>query len=403
MSVRNTLIARSLVAAAACILAGGAGTALAAPQGPPGRAFYSPPHPLPGKHPGDLIRWRALDTGARLPAASRNLLILYRSDSVQKKPTAVSGTVAIPKGKPPKGGWPVISWAHGTSGGGDACAPSLDRPGHHPTGDIPYTNKLLNRWVKAGYVVLRTDYEGLGTPGVHPLLNGAAEARGVVDIARAARQLDRHIGRRWLIAGHSQGGQAGLFAGALATRRAPELDLRGVAVFAPVSHLRDVMNLLLTVHSPTPLAAYGGLAIRPLLAIVPQLHIRSRLTKAANKLLPDVDRKCLDALQSRKSWGGLAPSDIFKSGASAKPVLDYIARHGETEALTIPVPVQIEQGTDDTTVFKGWTDDLVDQYRQRGMNVDYHAYDGATHHGVLAAGWPDATAFANARLAVDPR
>ena len=70
----------------------------------------------------------------------------------------MSGTVAIPKGKAPKGGWPVVSWAHGTIGAADACAPSkIAMPG-------AYDQKLLNRWLKAGYAVVRTDYEGLGTP-----------------------------------------------------------------------------------------------------------------------------------------------------------------------------------------------------------------------------------------------
>src|SRR5207248_1880631 len=215
-----------------------AGSAVAVQQGPAGRAFYTPPSPLPGERHGDLIRWRRLQMSARLHAAgaANNFLILYRSTSVDGKPIAVSGTVAIPKGTPPQGGWPVISWAHGTSGGADPCAPSLDGPDHHATGDIPYTNNLLNKWVKAGYVVLRTDYEGLGTPGPHLFGIGHSEARGVIDIVRAARQLDSDIGRRWLVAGHSQGGQAALFAAADAARWAPELKLRGAIALAPLSH-----------------------------------------------------------------------------------------------------------------------------------------------------------------------
>src|SRR5947209_11897982 len=231
-----TRLRRNLALLLASALAiAGAGTAYAVQRGPAGRAFYTPPRHLPGSRPGDLIRWRPLTTGARLPSASRNLLVLYRSTALNGRPIAVSGTVAIPKGKPPKHGWPVISWAHGTAGFGDACAPSLDGPGHHATGDIPYTNGLLDQWVRAGYVVLRTDYEGLGTPGPHPFLFGHSEARGVIDIVRAARQFDRKIGRRWVAAGHSQGGQGALFAAADARRRAPELQLRGVVAFAPLS------------------------------------------------------------------------------------------------------------------------------------------------------------------------
>jgi hypothetical protein len=55
-------------------------------------------------------------------------------------------------------------------------------------------------------------YQGLGTPGKHPYLIGEAEGRSVLDIVSAARQLDPKIGLRFLISGHSQGGQSALFA-----------------------------------------------------------------------------------------------------------------------------------------------------------------------------------------------
>ena len=38
----------------------------------------------------------------------------------------MSGTLTVPKGKAPKGGWPVIAWAHGTTGIADSCAPSRE-------------------------------------------------------------------------------------------------------------------------------------------------------------------------------------------------------------------------------------------------------------------------------------
>ena len=41
----------------------------------------------------------------------------------------------------------------------------------------------------AGYVLAATDYQGLGTPGPHPYLVGAAEAMNALDSVRAARNL----------------------------------------------------------------------------------------------------------------------------------------------------------------------------------------------------------------------
>src|SRR5215218_9150402 len=191
-------------------------------KGPGGLAFYTPPKPLPaGKH-GALI-WSRKLSGAALKGGAGNRLLLYRSTSATGKAVAVSGTLTVPKGKAPKGGWPVISWAHGTTGIADQCAPS--RQGSEAI--VNYANPLLQRWLKAGYAVVRTDYEGLGAPGAHPYLIGTSEGRSTLDMVRAARKLNPDIGKDLVIAGHSQGGQAALFAGSLAKRWTPELKLKG--------------------------------------------------------------------------------------------------------------------------------------------------------------------------------
>ena len=86
---------------------------------------------------------------------------------------------------------------------------------------------------------MRTDYQGLGTPGVHPYLIGKAAARSALDIIGAARQLDRHLSKKFVIAGHSQGGHAALWTADYAKRWAPGLKLRGTMAFAPASHIAE--------------------------------------------------------------------------------------------------------------------------------------------------------------------
>jgi Secretory lipase len=154
-------------------------------KGPSGAAFYTPPRTLVGGSHGSLIWARTLTGKATMKGGAGNRLLLYRSTGVNGKSTAVTGTLAIPKGHAPKGGWPLISWAHGTTGIADKCAPSRGG-GSGPA--------LLGRWLKAGYAVVRTDYEGLGTPGEHPYLIGRSEGSSVLDAARAARKLDKRIG-----------------------------------------------------------------------------------------------------------------------------------------------------------------------------------------------------------------
>ena len=93
-------------------------------KGPSGDAFYSPPSPLPAGNHGSLIWARKLTGKAALRGGSGNRLLLYRSTGATGKPVAVSGALAVPKGRAPAGGWPLISWAHGTTGIADRCAPS---------------------------------------------------------------------------------------------------------------------------------------------------------------------------------------------------------------------------------------------------------------------------------------
>ena len=97
-------------------------------QGPAGTEFYTPPDDPaqgPARH-ADLAA-QADRQGRAQERARPTRCCSTSSQAVDGKTVAVSGTVAVPKGKAPKGGWPVITWAHGTVGIADACAPSRDR------------------------------------------------------------------------------------------------------------------------------------------------------------------------------------------------------------------------------------------------------------------------------------
>src|SRR5436189_3355327 len=241
-------------------------------SGPSGVAFYKPPAHLGGaKSHGSLI-WERKQTGAgTLAPAAYNDLVLYRSAGVDGKPTAVSGAVAVPRGKPPKGGWPILTWAHGTTGIADSCAPS--RSPSDPFTSYAYPQ--LGAWLKAGYAVVRTDYQGLGTPGVHGYLIGKDEGRSVLDVVRAARELDRHLSNRVIIAGHSQGGHAALWAAALAKGWTPELKIAGTAAFAPASHLGEQGRLIAQLSTPSSITALAALILRGADSADPALHVSS--------------------------------------------------------------------------------------------------------------------------------
>jgi fermentation-respiration switch protein FrsA (DUF1100 family) len=366
------------VAAAALVLAAAAPAhAATVEKGPAGDAFYTPPAALPKGPHGTPVWQRKLSGPAVLKSAKSNTLLLYRSTSVDGKTTAVSGTVAVPKGKAPKGGWPVVSWAHGTIGAADACAPSkIAMPAN-------YDAALLNRWLKAGYAVVRTDYEGLGTPGPHPYLIGTSAGRSVLDMVRAARKLDDRIGKRVLLAGHSQGGHAALFAGALARKWTPELTVRGTLAFAPASHLGEQGALLRSLTSPSGLSGLASMIVYGVDVANPALGVQGLLSDRAKALYPEIEQRCLGALGQPDSFGGLAPADFFRADVDVAPIVAALNRDDDPESLKVGGPVLIEQGLADTTVFPNFTNDLVKEYKGRGVKVTYKTYTGVDHAGAV--------------------
>jgi pimeloyl-ACP methyl ester carboxylesterase len=241
--------------------------------------------------PGRLIRSEPLvqATAAALADARATYRVLYESRSglgddntePTNTPIAVSGLIAFPPGDAPTGGWPVVSWAHGTVGSSDLSAPSMD-----PYVDVDFDdtglgllrkiNKaphaLLNAFLRAGWAVAMTDYEGLGTYGNHPYLLGVSEGRGILDIVPAVHELAaktvrQPIADRYAIVGHSQGGQAALWAAHLASTGAYPTrgTLIGVAALAPASNLVDLENL----EEGLPLAYKAPIAVGDLGAFYP--------------------------------------------------------------------------------------------------------------------------------------
>jgi pimeloyl-ACP methyl ester carboxylesterase len=160
---------------------------------------------------------------------------LYESTGLDGKPIAVSGVVIVPNGIAPPEGRPIVAWAHPTTGVASGCAPSLNANFFNT---VPGLAEFLAR----GYVVAATDYDGLGASGTHPYLVGNSEAWAVLDSVRAARQLeDAHANHQYVVWGHSQGGQAALFAGQVAAGYAPEISLAGVAAAAPATKLGNLL------------------------------------------------------------------------------------------------------------------------------------------------------------------
>lgn len=388
------MLSRSIAAGLVALVIAGAGVAAAATSrpvtGPSGVRFYSP-RTLPSGPHGTLIYQRAY----RGPEALRgavNTLVMYTQVGVHGKPVAVSGLVSVPRGHAPRGGWPVVSFAHGTTGIADVCAPTraTGRASGGYDSDVADA-PLFDSWIKDGYAVVRTDYEGLGGPGAHPYLIGRSEGYGVLDMVRAARHLDPAIGKRVVLSGHSQGGHAALWAASLAPAYTPELHVLGTVAFAPQSHTPDEVGLLKTL-SITSLSGVASLILRGVDVADPSLHVSRLLTPRAAKLYPQTLTRCLSGLDAKSSFGGVPLNRLIKPSANLGPVSAFLTRN-DPDSLHIKGRVLLEQGLDDTTVFPPFDLGLSVDLAQHGATVTYHTYPGATHGSVIVAAAADATAF----------
>ncbi|MFF2088684.1 lipase family protein [Nocardia sp. NPDC058176] len=350
--------ARGAVAAAATVFAAG--------DAPTGEAFYLPPQPLPAGEHGAPI-WSAPLTGvAALVDAGVNERVLYLSETVHGEPTAVSGIIALPKTPAPPTGYPVVSWAHGTLGSADLCAPSRDTADSpaHPFNADP--QPVLNALLRAGYAVVMTDYEGLGTPGPHPYLLGESEARGILDIVRAARALHPEISARVATFGHSQGGQAALFAAHHAPTWTPELELTGVVATAPASQIAAGFEASLLAPVTHEGFAFHPLFVTGAVSADPSIDPRAFLTDRAYELyVRDTESRCRVGLSEPDSWGGIKGTEIVRPEAVTGPDFrKLVERLAATQpALAIGVPVRIVQGLDDQRVNPAGTTALVDELR----------------------------------------
>ncbi|MBA8657372.1 alpha/beta hydrolase [Acinetobacter baumannii] len=168
--------------------------------------------------------------------AAESSILTYKMLGQSGQEVQATSLVFTPNTQPPVGGWPIVVWAHGTTGVADVCAPSK-------AALADSTKDLISKLLAAGYVVVAPDYEGLGTPGIHPFLNVKSEAFSITDAVVATRnylpQRNLLTSKKWVTVGHSQGGHAALGAAQYASRA--QLEYKGTVAVAPASNLGFIL------------------------------------------------------------------------------------------------------------------------------------------------------------------
>jgi len=248
---------------------------------------------------------------------------------------------------------------------------------------------------------VQTDYEGEGTPGLHPYFANVSGAHDTIDIVRAARALDPHVGDRWIVMGHSEGGAVALFAASLGQAWAPELHLLGAVSFAPGADITDALGQILRSRQPTQTLPFGVMMVEGIASTDPAIDLHRILSPLGLAMLPSLQSQCIDELMASPSWNAVPPASLFVQNADFDRLeRDFAAN--EPLNLTIRVPVFLAQGTSDTLVSPITTDALDANLCQNGVRVEEETVEGAGHSDIMPRSLARVKAFVSDLLAGKP-
>ncbi|MGP3535938.1 alpha/beta fold hydrolase [Microbacterium sp. RD1] len=352
-------------------------------------AFYAQPDGAVTGDPGTLVRSEPL---AGTPLAADAWRVMYRSTTDAGDPVVVTGVVVTPWGPPPPGGRTVLAWAHPTTGAARTCAPSY---GLDPFLGIEGLRTLLDR----GYTVAATDYAGMGTDGPDSYLIGGTEGRNVLDAVRAARAIPgAQAGADVVLWGHSQGGQAALFAAQDAAAYAPELDVVAVAAAAPAADLLSLMKDHLDDISGVTIGAYAFTAYAETYgATVPGATLDAVLTPAAQRLVPQMNELCLlSNLDRLHQIGGPLVGDFVSVDPTTTEPWRTLLTQNSAGAVAFDAPLFLAQGLSDQLILPEDTAAFAASERSLGIDVTEQTIPWATHATIAYLALPFLVAWLDA-------
>lgn len=334
---------------------------------------------LSGTGPGTLISATTMPVFATSEVSRRMhaARVLYRStNSDTGGPTQVSGAVFIPLGDAPANGWPVVAVAHGTTGINEPCAPSL-------SGTLSDHVYWVSSLVDLGFAVALTDYEGLGSPGVHPYLDARTAGFNVIDSVRALRHTFPQVSPNWTALGGSQGGGAVWAADEVARTYAPELNLAGAVAWAPAA---DVVGLVDKSIAGTLTREQGGLlqsVIESLARRHPEINRDDYRRGAAGKYW-DVLSSCSGALEQERSSavGQLGRQDLAPATPQAVERLKGYLQAWAVPKGELSAPLSIVYGDHDEYIDPIWTTEAIIRACQLGGTLAWQLQPGKGHGGL---------------------
>ncbi|MET4258880.1 dienelactone hydrolase [Bradyrhizobium sp. S3.12.5] len=353
--------------------------------------FYRWSETLP-ESPGVMLRKEPMLAQSEITSAALAERILYTSSDLRWHAgiVPVSGTLYLPKGEPPAGGWPLVAWAHGTLGISDACAPSW-------TGHKPRDATYIQRWLENGFAVVATDYQGLGGPGPHPYLIWQAEGRSVLDGVRAALSAYRdRLASKVFVTGQSQGSGAAMGATVIAESYAPEVPLVATVATGLVSTFPDGP------YKPPQTTSIGSPIYTSLMLLGGSLpdgapSADDLVSEKGKPILKAARESCTTEMRNLARRDDITVDNVYVEPIDK--VLTRLTAVTDMKAVRLKVPLLLGTGLADSTLVPTRQYAEVAALCAAGNELVWKTYPGATHNGGLNAAFPDALAFFRGMLA----
>ena len=346
--------------------------------------FYTVPNNTENAHPGTLLKLeKQTDTSLyTLPPNISLSRLMYQSQTSSGSPVPVSACILWPyiaRSYPSITGYPTVAWAHGTSGSTPECAPSnIKNLWHHF--QAPY-QLALN-----GYVVIATDYAGLGVgtdesgkPIVHEYLTGPAQANDVAFSIQATRTAFPEISKEFVVIGSSLGG-GGAWAFAQRMAVEPMLAYLGTVALSPVMRLvklsqdNTIFPMLILLLIPSLVAKYPDFVLSEILTPAGLQCLKTYLNlNGCNNVLFQVAASVPNMLQP--NWHHNTHLQKYQELAAngGKPILG---------------PLLVIQGADDPIVSaQSVTDGITETLALfPSAQIEYHLLPHVTHASAMYAG-----------------
>ncbi|MFL9574583.1 alpha/beta hydrolase [Acinetobacter baumannii] len=328
--------------------------------------------------------------------AAESSILTYKMLGQSGQEVQATSLVFTPNTQPPVGGWPIVVWAHGTTGVADVCAPSK-------AALADSTKDLISKLLAAGYVVVAPDYEGLGTPGIHPFLNVKSEAFSITDAVVATRnylsQRNLLTSKKWVTVGHSQGGHAALGAAQYASRA--QLEYKGTVAVAPASNLgfiliageQSVANATLDkkISMYAQLDTYTALVTAGIRNTQPTFDYPQVFTPQISSIAQQAETICSGPLG--QAFGAGMTQYVTEHNGSldgytrtqpnfmAVPLVKtFLDKDSQPLQVKVTTPIIIYQGLADSTVPKVATDILISNATVVGTKINSYV-TGNWDHG----------------------